>query len=273
MKQMTLSATKNSDEKINSKSLANSLQFLIEDSAHAWNISRHKLIALVTIPVFVLMVGVITGLLGKDVYKWFTGEDRVAENLQVLFWAISFVLGLIIVQSQWREGDNLYAVLYGLLCLGIFFIIGEEVSWGQRIFGWATPDSMKVINKQDETNIHNIHGIGHTIKWLHLVLGAYGTILPVVAYFSSLRKRFSRMVSMLVPHYSLIPFFVVPFVWRVYRNFFEAPKDYYFAISEFSEVVEIVIALAFVFFLIFQLKQIKLRLTQSGDFNGKKRLR
>jgi hypothetical protein len=32
----------------------------------------------------------------------------------------------------------------------------EEISWGQRIFGWETPMYLAKINEQKETNIHNI---------------------------------------------------------------------------------------------------------------------
>jgi hypothetical protein len=32
----------------------------------------------------------------------------------------------------------------------------EEISWGQRIFGWNTPDALSAINYQNETTIHNI---------------------------------------------------------------------------------------------------------------------
>jgi len=32
----------------------------------------------------------------------------------------------------------------------------EEISWGQRIFGWETPVAWKKLNLQNETNIHNL---------------------------------------------------------------------------------------------------------------------
>ncbi len=42
--------------------------------------------------------------------------------------------------------------------LGLFFILCflEEVSWGQRIFGWQTPDVLMDWNKQKEANLHNL---------------------------------------------------------------------------------------------------------------------
>ncbi len=43
---------------------------------------------------------------------------------------------------------------------------GEEISWGQCLFGWTTPDFLMGLNQQGETNIHNIYsrafGMLHT---------------------------------------------------------------------------------------------------------------
>jgi len=43
-----------------------------------------------------------------------------------------------------------------LLTLACFYFAGEELSWGQHLFGWATPEYLNTINDQGETNIHNI---------------------------------------------------------------------------------------------------------------------
>ena len=40
-----------------------------------------------------------------------------------------------------------------VLCL---LAAGEEISWGQRLFGFETPESLKSINHQNETNLHNL---------------------------------------------------------------------------------------------------------------------
>ena len=36
------------------------------------------------------------------------------------------------------------------------FAAGEEISWGQRIFGFATPDFLMHLNEQKEFTVHNI---------------------------------------------------------------------------------------------------------------------
>ena len=37
-----------------------------------------------------------------------------------------------------------------------FFGAGEEISWGQRIFGIETPEAFAEHNRQGETNLHNL---------------------------------------------------------------------------------------------------------------------
>ena len=43
-----------------------------------------------------------------------------------------------------------------LLGLLFFVLVGEEISWGQRIFGFATPEGMEEKNIQGEFNLHNM---------------------------------------------------------------------------------------------------------------------
>lgn len=44
--------------------------------------------------------------------------------------------------------------------LGCLYITGEEISWGQHIFGWGTAEFWGSVNNQQETNLHN------TTSWL-----------------------------------------------------------------------------------------------------------
>ena len=47
-------------------------------------------------------------------------------------------------------------LVYLVLALLFFFGAGEEISWGQRIFGFKTPEPLAQVNKQDELNLHNL---------------------------------------------------------------------------------------------------------------------
>ena len=246
---------------------AGATKSLLADGAQAWGTSPAIVTIIVLLPFLICLCGVAAALMGKEAYKAFTGEDRIAENIQVILWVVSFVFSFNVVQNQIRRGKYSFAALYVLLCAGIFFIIGEEISWGQRLLGWETPEKLKMMNKQNETNIHNIHGIGDAIKWLHLVVGAYGTFLPLIVWrYRGRLESFRTEISMLVPHYTMLPYFFIPFLWRIYRNLFEVPKQYYFAVSEYSEVMELIIAFAFTFFLVFQYRQMTRTMASSDSY-------
>ncbi len=45
---------------------------------------------------------------------------------------------------------------YRLLTVGYFYVIMEEISWGQRIIGFSTPEFFKIHNLQGEVNLHNL---------------------------------------------------------------------------------------------------------------------
>ncbi len=45
---------------------------------------------------------------------------------------------------------------YFVLAISFLICLGEEISWGQRLFGWDTPDAWSRVNSQQETNLHNL---------------------------------------------------------------------------------------------------------------------
>ena len=93
----------------------------------------------------------------KPVRNFFYSEDGFFENMTAIFLFIAFVA--FFLSAKISNKKNLgwkiisFQFLLGAFCL--LFLL-EEISWGQRIFGWGTPDWMNKINSQHETNIHNI---------------------------------------------------------------------------------------------------------------------
>ncbi len=74
----------------------------------------------------------------------------------------------------------LQAWLLGWILACVYFA-GEELSWGQWIFGWQTPETLRALNVQGETNLHNLS------PWLdkkprslvELFILAAGLVLPL----------------------------------------------------------------------------------------------
>lgn len=231
------------------------IQMLIADGAVAWNLPPRLVIAICLAPFVVAAAGVVSALLGKEAYKWFTQEDGFAETMQVIFYLLTLILGLIVTRRQWQSEHKVIAFLYTGLCFALFFLIGEELSWGQRLFGWQTAESLVEINKQNETNLHNIYGVGATFKWIQLLVGAYGTLLPLAFLRWKGPARLQRFIPLLVPHYTLIPCFAMLFVWRIYRNVVPDFEQFYFVIAEYNEVMELALAMGLFLFMVFQLRR------------------
>lgn len=224
------------------------------NGARDWGISETKMKLLCAAPLVVLLLGVVAALMGKEVYKMYTGEDQLGEYLQVVCWCAS--LWLAIKVASHRGHDRYIRALYWVIVIGIFFLMGEEVSWGQRWFDLQTPEEIRVINKQEELNIHDLYGIDVALKWLQLLAGMYGVFMPLIVLRSRQLQPFRESMWYIVPHFTLMPFFGALILWRLYRNLFDPPKEFYFVISEYSEVMELGLAVVFLLFLVYQMRNL-----------------
>ncbi len=126
-------------------------------------------------------------------------ESGPHEFLQSL---LSFSSVLLAAYLLWRVNWKTqkwvgYAVIAAML--GSFYIAGEEISWGQHILNWSTPEYWAHVNDQGETNLHN------TSDWLDqkprllLFIGVVvgGLLIPFL--------RFKRPQSLPVAFASLYP--------------------------------------------------------------------
>lgn len=83
-----------------------------------------------------------------------TGPHEYLQAL-VIFPAIFLSLRLI------KLAPSVPLKIWGCLALiGSVYVFGEELSWGQHLFSWATPEFWGHLNDQGETNLHN------TSSWL-----------------------------------------------------------------------------------------------------------
>lgn len=117
-------------------------------------------------------------------YRNLIAEDGVVEANSSLFW---FLAAFEMARWGWqnRAARGVWPIA---LTLMVAFVVcgGEEISWGQRIFGFPMPDALGAINKQDETNLHNI-GSTSVFSNVFFVLSALFFLLPLVP---KIRARF-----------------------------------------------------------------------------------
>jgi hypothetical protein len=91
-------------------------------------------------------------------------EDDVVEDITAVALLLGAVLGVLLALRAKRAARPGYVWCFYLAVAAVLFFIGmEEISWGQWIFFWKTPEVVKEVNRQGETNFHNIGPLqGHS---------------------------------------------------------------------------------------------------------------
>ncbi|MEM6498571.1 MAG: hypothetical protein AAF709_17830, partial [Pseudomonadota bacterium] len=83
-------------------------------------------------------------------------EDGIVEYATAVFLLVCSLVLAAHARSLFGSKRGLAAVCTVVYALLFFFAAGEEISWGQRIFGWESSEFFVERNYQAETNIHNL---------------------------------------------------------------------------------------------------------------------
>ena len=177
--------------------------------------TRHPRLAraLMAATLALMLVMLATSVVHLPTHEWLAREDGFVEWLT--FGAL-VVAGGVLLARWWGFRQNrgaLWQAVYLLGALAAFFGAGEEVSWGQRVFGWATTETF-ANNRQGETNLHNLEVGGMNLNkvvftyGLGLALATYFLLLPyVVRRWAALRAWLAE-AGVPIPTYTIAGWFV-----------------------------------------------------------------
>jgi hypothetical protein len=132
-------------------------------------------------------------------------EDGVIEWLTVFGFLAGMVVCFRRVVLLRSEKPLLFLAATMMLGLAYLFCAGEEISWGQRVFGWGTGDFFKSHNAQEETNLHNLRIGGVKLnklifsKLLALVLALYFCVMSPLHSKKQGVARFMDSLAIPVP--------------------------------------------------------------------------
>lgn len=121
-------------------------------------------------------------------------EDGIIESATALLFALAAVLFTLAYRRARWPLNLLFAALF-------VFAAGEEISWGQRLFDWQTPEVLQTLNVQQETNLHNLAGLHGKLEHLfNAFCLLYMLLLPLLANaWPALRRRCERWRVPLAP--------------------------------------------------------------------------
>ena len=135
-------------------------------------------------------------------------EGSLVEWLSFIFLLFSAWL-LWQVASDWGTFKDR---LVGRALSAVLLIAAmEEMSWGQMIFNWGTPELLDSLNRQQETNMHNL-AVFHDYTWT-----AFAIVFTLLAALSALNYllpsrycwRRSKLALLVFPASCTFSYFVI----------------------------------------------------------------
>lgn len=174
--------------------------------------------------------------MGDKVVAAMLPEDHYFENVGAVSLFITSVLFFYGFRVARRTLDKRWpSLVKQLVFLGLtllfFFGAGEEISWGQRIFGFKTPESLAQVNKQDELNLHNLTVMENSKfftadRMFDVFWFLFGVLVPAIALLS---PSFRRLAGKFMPivFWGMSALFLYNYLWaKLAKLFFKTVYTY-----------------------------------------------
>lgn len=146
-------------------------------------------------------------LVHRPAYYLALREDMPVEWLQFAGLLFTAVLAAV---TAWRARDRgpLVVAALAVLAVGAFCLAGEEISWGQRVFAFGTPEQFAAMNAQSETNVHNVEVAGlrlqSAFKLVSFLLAVGGLTLAWLTRGPRRRLTGPFWAAVAVPTYTMV---------------------------------------------------------------------
>lgn len=156
----------------------------------------------------IVIIGIISFRIDPD---WFVNvyvvEDGFIENLTVIA-LLTATFTALIYRIKYGAGKSaLFKVVMSFIILSTFFVAGEEISWGQRVFNIQSSEFFQENNAQQETNLHNMVVGGKKVnkiifsQMLYTSVILYLFLFPYLYYRKSALRRWVNHHGIPVPQW------------------------------------------------------------------------
>jgi hypothetical protein len=187
----------------------------------------------------------------QDVFLQLVKEDNLVENAQVSTLLTGFMAALFLSKNFLEKKLLIMGGLFLIVSVVLFFIAGDEMSWGQRLLGLKTPSELGQNNLQEEITVHNINGLHQMVGYGYMIIGLYGSFAWIIG--ENFLKKFYRWTKYFIPPSYLFFFFYLSLIYNSYAlggiNHFK----------EWSEVAELMLYSGISIFLFVNYLEIKFK--------------
>ena len=157
-------------------------------------------------------------LISSDIHDtFFAGELGIIELATPIMLVPAIISGFVIFINR----EKLVAKQLGnwilLITIVCIYFAGEEISWGQQLVGWETPEWIKKVNSQNETNLHNMSSWFDQKPRLLLEISVLigGIFLPLKRKFQGVRLPRTSWQYWLSPTIVCLPAAIIAILSRL----------------------------------------------------------
>jgi hypothetical protein len=224
-----------------------------EQSAYEWDLTSNAAWCLFWVPI-VGSVLLIFAAVNRDLYRFLLAEDGPVEWLTFAGFVITAIIAARIAFLLFKASHMWLVAVYTLFTAAMLFCAGEEISWGQRIFSYEIPDTLRSLNPTNELVFHNIGG---TFGFFNLAIIAV-EFIGVIAFFINrrlhLEKRWTYANYLLIPPLCLSSSFFIAFAYNPIR--FVLWPEPTSVVSRYSEWTELCLVFGLTVFVLLALRQL-----------------
>ena len=138
-----------------------------------------------------------------------------------------------------KNNQKFFFILYLLGGIALFLVAGDEISWGQRLLNYQTPEAiLDYTDQQNEVSWHNSKDVAKHLGDLYVLISSYGSFSFLVY---ELVKKVKRKFEPVIRHFMvLMPaslFFMAKLLYDVLDNVLGI--DLPFSFHSWSEYMEL----------------------------------
>ncbi len=217
-------------------------------------------------PILALIILLSLKIGWKSYYINIIQEDAIIESLEFITYLSASIIAIVTSFRYMKNGLPIITLLLFFFGMCLFFVSGEEISWGQRLFN-IKPDQWFIDNNvQEETTIHNLNLFHNKLLFYFAFTGfifSFGWIPN--KHFSSFRKikgNLKAVIQLFSPRQYLILYFLPTFILYSYwlqEFFLKSHLKWFrwnstwinnFVIVRDQEPIELLLAIGFLLYVI-----------------------
>ncbi len=158
----------------------------------------------------VILLNLLLYIFSHKTFVTVNSEDHIIEYYQFVLY-IGAAVYLFKTYLHLNKQPDILKYFFLFATLAVTFVAMEEISWGQRIIGFGTPEVILINNVQNEFSFHNLKPFQAILHHSYIILGLLGTFAWPISkkYFIKLHHKF----KVLIPPPQLSFFFFTLFVF------------------------------------------------------------